>query len=185
MPITTNSSYGGGVVKQAGRFSFARVFDAGHSPAMFQPETVHELFNRAMFNNDLATGKEDITKNTTYVTDGPTNAWGWTNTLPPPPENLCSLWATSGTCNEEQLQAFVLGNATVTDTQIITSPDGLPVLPPQEDASGSSNGNASGTSGGGAASSSASNNLAASSMAQLSIASLMVIVGASFYLGAY
>ncbi|KEF56638.1 uncharacterized protein A1O9_06827 [Exophiala aquamarina CBS 119918] len=186
VPIATNSSYEGGVVKQAGRFSFARVFQAGHAPAFFQPETIHSIFNRTMFNNDVATGKEDLTKNPTYVTDGPTDSWGWTDTLPPPPENMCNLWAPAGTCTEEQLQALALGNATVTDTEIITSPGGLPVLPPQNDKTTSSNGNSTGTSGGGgAASSSASNSGAAGNMVRLSIVSLIATVGTSFYLGTY
>jgi hypothetical protein len=185
VPITTNSSYEGGVVKQAGRFSFARVFDAGHATAFYQPETVYELFMRAMFNNDLATGKEDLTKNKEYVTEGPTDSWGWTNTLPDPPENECNLWAVPGTCTADQAMALALGNATINEFQIVSSPGGQPVLPPQDDAAtgtGSTNGNSTGTSGGGA-SSGTSNSDAAGSLGQLSFASLAGLVGVSVYLG--
>ena len=174
-------------VKQAGRFSFARVFDAGHATAFYQPETVYELFMRAMFNNDLATGKEDLNKNKEYATEGPTDSWGWTNTLPDPPENECSLWAVPGTCNADQAMALALGNATISEFQIVSSPGGQPVLPPQDDAAtgtGSTNGNSTGTSGG-AASSGTNNSGAAGFLGQLSFASLAGLVGVSVYLGMY
>lgn len=35
--ITTNATYGGGVVRQYNGFSFSRVFDAGHMGASTQP----------------------------------------------------------------------------------------------------------------------------------------------------
>lgn len=187
VPITTNSSYEGGVVKQAGRFSFARVFDAGHATAFYQPETVYQLFMRAMFNNDLATGKEDLTKNKAYMTEGPTNSWNWTNTLPDPPENECNLWAVPLTCNADQAMALALGNATISEFQIVSSPGGQPVLPPQDDSAtgtGSTNGNSTGTSGG-AASSGTNNSGATGSLGQLSFVSLAGVVGFSFYLGMY
>ena len=144
-------------------------------------------FMRAMFNNDLATGKEDLTKNKEYVTKGPTDSWGWTNTLPDPAENLCSLWAVSLTCNADQAMALALGNATITEFQMVSSPGAQPVLPPQDDAAtgtGSTNGNSTGTSGGGA-SSGTSKSGAAGSLGQLSFASLAGLVGVSFYLGIY
>ncbi|KIX06239.1 uncharacterized protein Z518_04214 [Rhinocladiella mackenziei CBS 650.93] len=58
--ITTNSSYMGGVVRQAGTLSFSRVFQGGHSVSSYQPETVYRIFMGTMFGLDVATGKVNV-----------------------------------------------------------------------------------------------------------------------------
>ena len=50
---------GTAVVKQAGQFSFTRVFDAGHEVPFYQPITSLELFERVISRKDIATGKLD------------------------------------------------------------------------------------------------------------------------------
>lgn len=184
VPVTTNSSYEGGVVKQAGRFSFTRIFQAGHSPASPQPETVYQIFMRAMFHNDIATGKEDLTQNTAYVTEGPTNSWNWTDTLPSDlPENACSLWWMSQTCTPEQILAVATGNATVNEFLFVQSPGGDPVLPYQDGTGTSStNGTSTGTSGGEASSGTSSGNGAAGALLQSSLVSFTVLVGVSLFI---
>jgi carboxypeptidase D len=57
------------VVKQAGQFSFTRVFDAGHEVPFYQPITSLELFERVIFRKDIATGKLDA--DAAYLSVGP------------------------------------------------------------------------------------------------------------------
>lgn len=80
--IVTNQTYNGGVVKQHGKFSFSRVFDAGHSVSAYQPETVYRIFERAMFDRDVATGRKSSVG---YQSTGPTSSFDIKNVLPPAP----------------------------------------------------------------------------------------------------
>lgn len=59
-PIHTNASYTGGLVRQHGRVSFSRVFQAGHDTWAYQPETVQRIFARAVLGKDVATGQVDV-----------------------------------------------------------------------------------------------------------------------------
>ncbi|KAK8090494.1 carboxypeptidase S1 [Apiospora hydei] len=47
-----------GQTKQAGRFSFTRVFESGHMVPFYQPLAALELFGRAISGQDVATGTE-------------------------------------------------------------------------------------------------------------------------------
>jgi hypothetical protein len=72
-----------GVVKQAGQLSFSRIFDAGHAVNAYAPEIVYRIFNRVMFDKDIETAGKSVTIGNGYTTKGgPTNAWGWRNTMP-------------------------------------------------------------------------------------------------------
>lgn len=71
----------GGVVKQAGLLSFTRIFDVGHSVSSYAPDTAFTIFNRTLFGLDVATGTLPATNNY-YRTTGPTDSFGWRNTLP-------------------------------------------------------------------------------------------------------
>ncbi|KAK5273981.1 hypothetical protein LTR99_000764 [Exophiala xenobiotica] len=73
--ISVNSSYVGGLVRQYGNFSFSRVFQAGHEVPAYQPETAYEIFRRALFNLDIATGNEDTGKNANFATTGLPDTW--------------------------------------------------------------------------------------------------------------
>lgn len=111
--IHTNSSYKGGVVREHGNLSFSRVFQAGHDAYPYQPETIYKLFDRAMFNKDLATGSVSASSN--YSTKGPSSCENIKLKLPPPPPPSCYLWAMSSTCTTDQLAAVEGGSAEIVD----------------------------------------------------------------------
>ena len=111
--VQTNGSYQGGMVRQYGNFAFIRVFESGHdgkssttpSPQQsladmsisstagaYQPETVFRVFDRAISNKDIATGKistlphGDCNRNRiagngdcTYTSAGPSSSWSHKN----------------------------------------------------------------------------------------------------------
>lgn len=114
--LVTNSSYTGGLVRQHGNFSFSRVFEAGHSVAAYQPETVYQIFQRSMFGKDVATGDIQIQSNATYSSQGPASALGTKNNVPKiTDENQCYTYAPTDTCTDEQLLALADGSAEVRD----------------------------------------------------------------------
>ncbi|KAF2101322.1 putative carboxypeptidase S1 [Rhizodiscina lignyota] len=119
--IHTNKSYTGGVVRQYDGFSFSRVFEAGHEVSAFQPETAYEIFNRAMFRHDIATGTRGKYGASHYQSKGPASSWSIKNVLPPPPPPKCDLWAMSVTCTDDQIIAIENGTA-IFDGVIVTSP---------------------------------------------------------------
>lgn len=53
-----------GQVRQAGKFSFVRMYNSGHEVPYYQPAMAQELFQRAIFSKDIATGQEDTTSET-------------------------------------------------------------------------------------------------------------------------
>lgn len=137
--IHTNASYDGGYVRQAGRFAFARIFQAGHaglfSPTMkflrtclltflfsvhaYQPETMFQVFSRAMSGHDVATGRKKIYKpSKLYTTIGPHEVRNAT-ILPPMPEPVCYTWAAGGTCTDNQIEALMAGTAVQKDYFVI------------------------------------------------------------------
>jgi len=56
--ITTSDNIVHGQVRQAGAFSFVRIYDAGHEVPFYQPLVSLEIFKRAISNKDIATGKK-------------------------------------------------------------------------------------------------------------------------------
>ena len=58
-----------GQVKQAGRFSFTRFYEAGHEVPFYQPLASLEFFGRAIELRDLASGFREVDDG--YVTSGP------------------------------------------------------------------------------------------------------------------
>ena len=77
--IVTNNAYDGGVVRQHGKFSFARIFESGHSVSAYQPETVYRIFQRSMFGQDVATGMDVV--GFLYSSKGPSSSFGIKNKL--------------------------------------------------------------------------------------------------------
>lgn len=49
-----------GQVKQAGKFSFLRIFESGHEVPFYQPVVALEMFQRAVAGLDIATGKSEV-----------------------------------------------------------------------------------------------------------------------------
>ncbi|KAK1007076.1 hypothetical protein LTS01_002768 [Friedmanniomyces endolithicus] len=58
-----------GVVKQAGNFSFVRVYDAGHSVPFYKPLAALEMFERMLRGADIATGEVGVSGG--YKSEGP------------------------------------------------------------------------------------------------------------------
>ncbi|KAL4801019.1 Alpha/Beta hydrolase protein [Aspergillus venezuelensis] len=120
-PVHTNASYVGGLVRQHGNFSFTRVFQAGHEVPAYQPETAYEIFHRAMFNRDIATGKIPTAgKNgTAYSTKGPSSTYNVTNTVPESPEPTCYILSLGSYCTAEQIEAVANGAALIEDYIVV------------------------------------------------------------------
>ena len=75
--IDTNGTYQGGVVRQHDKFSFSRVFMAGHAVNAYQPETVEKIFQRTLAGQDVATGSRLVDRR--YSTQGPSSSLGMFN----------------------------------------------------------------------------------------------------------
>jgi hypothetical protein len=56
--ITTSDGIVHGQVKQAGLFSFLRIYESGHEVPFYQPLAALEIFERALKQLDIATGTE-------------------------------------------------------------------------------------------------------------------------------
>lgn len=115
--IATNSSYQGGVVRQHNGISFSRVFDAGHAVGAYQPETVSRIFDRVMFDRDVATGLTDTCGegNASYSSTGPADSFHIKNVLPAQRENECYSLDPLNTCTAEQITSLQDGSAVVVD----------------------------------------------------------------------
>ncbi|KAK8041633.1 Alpha/Beta hydrolase protein [Apiospora rasikravindrae] len=81
--LRTSDGVTHGQVKQAGRFSFTRVFESGHMVPFYQPLAALEMFGRVIGGLDVATGKENVgpqyrtngTAKSTYVNGEATMQW--------------------------------------------------------------------------------------------------------------
>lgn len=67
--MTTPDGIVHGQVKQAGRFSHVRVYEAGHEVPFYQPVISLAIFERAIDGKDIATGKKTVRSG--YKTGGP------------------------------------------------------------------------------------------------------------------
>lgn len=61
-----------GEVRQYGKFSFMRIYEAGHEVPYYQPKASLEMFKRVLDNRDLATGK--LALSDSYETHGEATA---------------------------------------------------------------------------------------------------------------
>ncbi|KAG9826520.1 UDP-glucoronosyl and UDP-glucosyl transferase, partial [Aureobasidium melanogenum] len=116
----TNASYTGGLTRQYGNLSFTRVFQAGHEVSYYQPETTYQIFNRVMFNRDVATGQistAPASNSSTYATSGNSSALvsigapiEFESSVP-----SCYFWDIMETCTPAQAQVFANGSAITED----------------------------------------------------------------------
>ena len=128
--LVTNSTYTGGVVRQHGNLSFARVFQAGHlgkslktsrcihlpcSVPGFQPETAYRIYERTLSSRDVATGKISLKSNPNYSTHGPSSSFHTKNKIPGPVEPICYTWQLNTTCTPHQIAAVEDGVALIKD----------------------------------------------------------------------
>jgi carboxypeptidase D len=118
-PLQTNKTYVGGQVRQHGNFSFTRVYEAGHEVPAYQPETAYNIFHRAIFNRDLATGEVDTARNSSYSTQGPKSTWDIKNDVPESPGPLCYILALEATCTEDQIASVANGTAMIKDWIVV------------------------------------------------------------------
>ncbi|KAK4971267.1 hypothetical protein LTR66_008972 [Elasticomyces elasticus] len=118
-PIAVNSTYLGGQVRQHGNFSFSRVYEAGHEVPAYQPETAYQIFMRAMFNTDIASGAISTAENGDYCTTGPSSTWNVRNEVPASPQPTCYLYAFLCTCTDKQIGSVLDGTALIHDWVVI------------------------------------------------------------------
>jgi len=98
-PIVTNDSYIGGVVREYGNLSFARIYDAGHLVPAYQPETAFTIFSRVIEGTGISFGLPvDMSD---FSTSGDANATH-TNSAPSAADPTCYLRAMNATCNTDQ-----------------------------------------------------------------------------------
>lgn len=116
-PIRVNDSNVGGHVRQFGNLSFSRVFQSGHEVPAYQPETAYEIFMRALFNKDVATGTIDSFDN--YNTIGPSNTWHIKNEVFPSPEPECYVLDAGSRCTDDQWALVENGTAVVKDFLVV------------------------------------------------------------------
>ncbi|KAH0563033.1 hypothetical protein GP486_002407 [Trichoglossum hirsutum] len=111
-PVQVSNGYVGGLVRQFGNFSFTRVFEAGHEVPSYQPETAYEIFRRAIFGKDIATGEVSISEDCEYSSQGPSSTWQVKNAIPPDPKPTCYILDPS-TCTGRQLDSVYFNEALI------------------------------------------------------------------------
>jgi hypothetical protein len=82
----------------------------------YQPETAAQIFNRVMFNQDIATGK--IASDSKYSTTGPSSAWS-VSEVPEVGQAQCYLWDVLETCTAAEGAILLSGNAIVEDYVLV------------------------------------------------------------------
>jgi carboxypeptidase C (cathepsin A) len=110
--IETNETYVGGLVRQAGKLSFSRVFQSGHEVPYYQPETALQIFNRVMLGADVATGTASASG---YVSEGLASAWSESEVAGPGEEAECYVWDILETCTPAQVAVLASGKAITKD----------------------------------------------------------------------
>ncbi|OLN88363.1 Carboxypeptidase S1-like protein A [Colletotrichum chlorophyti] len=105
-----------GMTRQFGNYSFSRVFQAGHEVPSYQPVTAYEIFMRATFNRDIATGLVPVTDELSTV--GVKDTWHIKNDPPPQPDPICYVLKPQ-TCRPEVWEKVANGTALVRDWYVI------------------------------------------------------------------
>ena len=117
--ISTNASYIGGQVRQYGNFSFSRVFQSGHEVPAYQPETAYQIFSRAIFGTDIATGTVSTNNNSEYATQGSSTTFQVKNQDLGSPSFQCYVLAFESTCTDDQQASVLNGTGLVHDYILI------------------------------------------------------------------
>ncbi|RYP41502.1 hypothetical protein DL767_001007 [Monosporascus sp. MG133] len=114
--LYTNDDYVGGMVRQHGNLSFARVCNAGHEVPYYRPETAYESFMSVTTNKDVATGKAKASAcGSEYSTKGQEHILAISNALPTPHRPDCYFWDMFQTCEQEQIKLAKNGSAILED----------------------------------------------------------------------
>lgn len=102
-------------MRQAGPLSFVRVYSAGHTITMQQPQIAQAIFNRAIGGLDLATGSVDVRKED-YATVHQYPSWEWEEEPPRSPVGDGPCYVLNlGLCSPVQRQMFLNGSGIVKD----------------------------------------------------------------------
>ena len=107
-----------GLTRQHGNLSFSRVFQSGHDVAAYQPHIAWEIFNRAMTNKDVASGKIDV-RDKDVTTSGPGSSFNIRDTLPEAPRVNCNIYDILSSCTNEQYEALLNGTAVIENFTVI------------------------------------------------------------------
>ena len=75
----------------------------------YQPETALQIFNRVMFNMDVATGKTATTAD--YSSIGPSSAWTPSGPAPHEDPARCYIWDIFETCTPDEQRIIGNGSA--------------------------------------------------------------------------
>ncbi|KAE8391260.1 Alpha/Beta hydrolase protein [Aspergillus alliaceus] len=105
-----------GMTRQVGNYSFTRVYQAGHEVPSYQPVAAYEIFRRATFNRDIATGFYEVTEG--LKTGGPRDTWHIKNVVPAAPEPRCYVLS-PGTCLPEVWERALKGEVVVRDFFVV------------------------------------------------------------------
>ncbi|KAH8888454.1 serine carboxypeptidase [Thozetella sp. PMI_491] len=105
-----------GQTRQLGNYSFTRVFQAGHEVPSYQPAAAYEIFMRATFNRDIATGLIPVTDQ--LETIGPKDTWHIKNTPPEMPEPKCYVLKPES-CTKDIWEKVVAGKVVTKDWFVV------------------------------------------------------------------
>lgn len=83
----------------------------------YQPETASKIFNRVMFNHDIATGTHSTTTN--YSSQGASSAWSVSEVPASLGPAKCYLWDVFETCTLEEGKVLLSGKAIVEDYVLV------------------------------------------------------------------
>ena len=105
-----------GLTRQLGNYSFTRVFQSGHEVPSYQPAAAYEIFMRATFNLDVATGLLPVFDD--LATLGPADTWFVKNVPPARPEPECYVLLPER-CTEEAWAVVENGTAVIKDYFVV------------------------------------------------------------------
>ncbi|PWY88196.1 lysosomal protective protein precursor [Aspergillus heteromorphus CBS 117.55] len=114
-PLQTSEGVDG-MTRQFGNYSFTRVYQSGHEVPAYQPVAAYEIFMRATFNKDIATGLVDVSDD--FQTPGPSDTWHIKNVPPVVPAQKCYV-LDPGTCGPEIWAKVARGEVTVKDYYVV------------------------------------------------------------------
>lgn len=100
-------------MRQHSNLSFSRVYQAGHEVPAYQPETAYQIFMRALFNKDIATGTQDTGAGRNYSSEGPADTLAERSEQFEQPLQFCYVLDPTATCTEEQIQSVENGSVTI------------------------------------------------------------------------
>lgn len=112
----------GAQVRQAGPLSFVRVYSAGHTVAMQQPQIAQAVFNRAIAGLDIATGSVIAGKK--YATVHQYPSWEWEEESPAAASEGPCYILNLGLCSPVQRQTYLNGSGVVRDYFLVADVKG-------------------------------------------------------------